>query len=171
MQMLAAGGVPVATDENRPPDADNPCGYFELEAVKAIARDATFLDGCRGKAVKIIHALLPHLKLDREYRVIFMRRNLDEILASQRKMLDRTGRTGAALNESQLKTIYTSQIQQSKRWLREHRDYIRVLEIEYVDLVSEAGVAANAVNNYLGGLLDEKAMAAVVNPSLRRNRS
>jgi hypothetical protein len=84
MQMLTAGGIPVATDKCRRADADNPCGYFELEAVKAIARDASFLDGCRGKAVKIIHALLPHIKVDREYRVVFMRRHLDEVLASQR---------------------------------------------------------------------------------------
>ena len=171
MQMLAAGGIPVVTDRFRPADADNPCGYFELEAVKAIARDASFLDGCRGKAVKIIHALLPHIQVDREYRVVFMRRKLDEVLASQRKMLDRAGRAGATLNESKLKLIYANQIQQSLRWLGEHRGYIRVLEVEYGDLVSEPSIAANVVNNHLDRILDEEAMAAVVNPSLRHNRS
>jgi hypothetical protein len=171
MQMLAAGGIPVATDECRPPDADNPCGYFELEAVKSIARDASFLDGCRGKVVKIIHALLPHLKLDREYRIIFMRRKLDEVLASQRKMLDRAGRGGATLNESQLKPIYANQIQQALRWLGEHRDHIRVLEIDYAELIIAPTLVANAVNAFFDGMLDETAMAAVVNPSLRRNRS
>ncbi len=100
-----------------------------------------------------------------------MRRNLDEVLASQRKMLDRVGAPGATLNESQLKLIYANQIQQSLRWLGEHRDYIRVLEVEYGDLVSEPSIAAKVVNNHLDRILDEEAMAAVVNPSLRHNRS
>jgi len=170
MQMLAAGGAPVLTDGERRADVDNPRGYFELEAVKAIGRDASFLDGAGGKAVKMIHALLAQLPLDRDYRVIFMRRNLDEVLASQRKMLDRRGQAGAALSDAQLKAIYENQLQQVFRWLAEHVDRVRMLEVDYGALISDARATARGVNAFLGGALNEEAMAAAVDPSLHRNR-
>ena len=137
MQMLAAGGMAVLTDGQRSPDVDNPHGYFELEAVKAIARDQSFLETASGKAVKIVHTLLTHLPLDRAYRVIFMRRNLDEVLASQRKMLDRKGLAGAALADVQLKAVYTSQVQQVLQRLADQSDRIRVLEMDYAALTAE----------------------------------
>ena len=133
MQMLAAGGMPVLTDGRRGADADNPAGYFELEAVKAIARDPGFLDRAAGKAVKIVHAMLNHLPIDRDYRVILMRRDRDDVLMSQRKMLDRHGRAGAALADVQLKAIYGSQLQQALRWLADHADRIRCGQIFLLD--------------------------------------
>lgn len=169
MQMLAAGGVPVLTDRNRPADEDNPNGYFELASVKAIARDPRFLDGAGGKAVKIVHALLHHLPLDRDYRVIFMRRNLDEVLMSQRKMLDRQGRSGAALSDAQLKGIYAGQLQQAFRWLADPAHDIPTLEVDYGAMTCDPQATARAINAFLGGQLDEHAMAMAVNPSLHRN--
>jgi hypothetical protein len=170
MQMLAAGGMPVLTDSRRAPDVDNPRGYFELEAVKAIARDQSFLDGARGKAVKMIYSLLSHLPLDREYRVIFMQRDLDEVLASQRKMLDRHGRAGAAVTDAQLKAVYSSQVQQVLRRLADHAESVGLLEVDYAALIADPVAGARNVNAFLGGLLNEEAMAAVVDPSLHRNR-
>jgi hypothetical protein len=169
MQMLAAGGMPLLTDGRRQPDADNPAGYFELEAVKALARDRRFLDGAAGKAVKIVHALLTHLPLDRDYRVIFTRRNLDEVLMSQRKMLDRHARAGAALTDAQLKAIYAGQVQQILRWLADYGNCIRTLEVDYGAMTSDPQLTAQAVNTFLGGKLDEHAMRTAVNPSLHRN--
>jgi hypothetical protein len=170
MQMLAAGGMPLLTDSRRAPDVDNPRGYFELEAVKAIARDQSFLDGARGKAVKMIYSLLSHLPLDREYRVIFMQRDLDEVLASQRKMLDRHGRAGAAVTDAQLKAVYSSQVQQVLRRLADHAESVGLLEVDYAALIADPVAGARKVNAFLGGLLNEEAMAAVVDPSLHRNR-
>jgi hypothetical protein len=170
MQMLDAGGVPILTDGHRPPDIDNPRGYFELEAVKAIAHDRHFLNHAEGKAVKMVHALLPHLPLDRSYRVIFMRRDLDEVLASQRKMLDRQGHAGAGLTDTQLKAVYTNQLQQVHRWLTHQGNQVRVLEVDYGGLISDPKTTARAINNFLGGALNEQAMAAVVDPALHRNR-
>jgi hypothetical protein len=170
MQMLAAGGIPLLVDSERRPDIDNPLGYFELEEVKALARNHHFLDGAQGKAVKIIHALLQHLPLDRSYRVIFMQRNLDEVLASQRKMLDRTGHAGAALTAIQLKAIFARQLEQSRRWLEAHTDWIQTMEVEYSLLIADPESAARDINAFLGSELDEAKMAAEVDPSLHRNR-
>lgn len=169
MQMLAAGGMPLLTDGRRQPDADNPAGYFELEAVKAIARDPSFLDAAAGKAVKIVHALLTHLPPSRDYRVIVMSRDLDEVLMSQRKMLDRHGRAGAALTEAQLKAIYAGQLRQVRRWLTDRADRIRTLDVDYAAMTSDPPATARAVNAFLGGHLDEHAMARAIDPALRRN--
>src|SRR5688572_32107147 len=104
MQMLAAGGIEPLTDNHRAADEDNPRGYFEFERVKQIKIDKAWLNDAPGKVVKMVHLLLLDLPPGNEYRVIFLRRNLDEVLASQKKMLARSGRAGAALNDAQMKT-------------------------------------------------------------------
>jgi len=100
MQMLGAGGLAVLTDGKRGADADNPRGYYEYEAVKSLGQDASWLASAGGKAVKIVSALLIHLPDGFDYRVIFMRRPIAEVLASQRAMLDRLGHAGPRGDES-----------------------------------------------------------------------
>jgi hypothetical protein len=93
MQMLEAGGMAVFTDGRRVADENNPAGYYECERVKTLDRDleTTWLEGVRGKAIKIVSYFLPHLPDTNQYRVIFMHRNLDEVIASQRAMLAAAG--------------------------------------------------------------------------------
>ena len=92
MKMLEAGGIPPVTDELRTADEDNPKGYYEFERVKAMDQgDTSWVVGARGKVVKVISALLKHLPPGEQYRVVFVRRNMPEILASQRKMLIHRG--------------------------------------------------------------------------------
>lgn len=85
MQILAAGGIEVVTDERRQADTDNPRGYFEFEPVKALAEevDLAWLDEARGKAIKIISDLLQYLPANHTYKILFMERNLQEVLTSQ----------------------------------------------------------------------------------------
>src|SRR5688572_8703668 len=97
MQMLQAGGMPVLTDGERSADESNPRGYLELEAVKRTRSDAGWIAEAVGKAVKVIHLQLRDLPSSHQYRVIFMRRDLNEVVASQQSMLDRIGRKGAGL--------------------------------------------------------------------------
>ena len=87
MQMLDAGGLEVVSDHVRAADIDNPRGYYELERVKQIQKDDSWLPAMRGKAFKMVSQLLYHLPPTEGYRVIFMRRNLEEVIASQEKML------------------------------------------------------------------------------------
>jgi hypothetical protein len=92
MKMLEAGGIPVLTDYEREADEDNPKGYFEFERVKNLKDgDDAWLPQAKGKVVKVIAALLTDLPSSYEYEVIFMRRAMPEILASQRQMLIRRG--------------------------------------------------------------------------------
>ena len=82
MQMLEAGGMPVLTDGIRDADEDNPRGYYELEAVKRTKDDPAWLHGAPGKVVKMIYLLLYDLPTTYNYRIIFMRRPLSEVVAS-----------------------------------------------------------------------------------------
>jgi len=168
MQMLSAGGLAILTDGLRSPDEDNPRGYFELEAVKATPTDRSWLQNAPGKAVKVIHLLLADLPAEYEYRVLFMQRPLDQILRSQKAMLSRSGRRGPA-SDQQLTKVFTRQVVQVRAWLDLQSNF-RVLEVEYDDCLREPFAAAARVNAFLGGTLDERAMAAAAEQGLRRQR-
>ncbi|HLB25802.1 MAG TPA: adenylyl-sulfate kinase, partial [Nitrospirota bacterium] len=86
MKMLEAGGMPVVTDSIRGADVDNPNGYYEFEKVKEIKKDKAWLMDARGKAFKMVSMLLPDLPREFRYKVVFMEREMSEVLASQKKM-------------------------------------------------------------------------------------
>ncbi len=168
MQMLEAGGLTPLTDRRREADGDNPRGYYELEAVKRTRDDATWLEQAGGRAVKVIHALLRDLPGDRRFRTIVMRRSLDEVVASQRVMLERRGQKGANLTDAQLIDAYERQLEATLRWLDEQPNH-DVLEVDYNELMTDPGRAAARLAAFCDGL-DAEAMARVVDPKLYRQR-
>jgi hypothetical protein len=170
MQMLHAGGMPILTDSRRPPDEDNPRGYFELEAVKQTKQDPSWLRDAAGKAVKVIHLLLPHLPPSYEYRVILMRREMTEILASQRKMLERHGRRGADLTDERLAKVYADQLNGVIAWMTAQPNFMP-LEVSYAQLVSAPAEQASVVNRFLGGDMSESSMVAAIDVTLYRNQA
>ncbi len=170
MQMLVAGGIPALTDGLRSPDADNPRGYFEFERVKALRTDKTWLDDAMGKVVKVIHMLLMELPDDREYRVVFLDRDLREVVKSQATMLGRSGKSGGGLPPERLIAVYESQLHQVRAWLAARPNF-RVLRVPHAGLIREPAPHAKAMNEFLGGGLAEPAMVAAVDPSLHRNRA
>lgn len=169
MQMLAAGGMPVLTDGARGADADNPRGYFELDAVKRTVGDARWLADAAGKAVKVVHLLLPDLPGGYEYRVIFMHRDVSEVLASQEAMLRRQGRRGADLSPEQLAHAFAGQLRCVRAWISE-RAHFGTLDVDYHQVVDDPITQAARVNQFLGGHLDAARMAAAVDPALYRQR-
>jgi hypothetical protein len=172
MQALAAGGLPSMTDEQRAPDASNPRGYLELEAVKRLKTDRSWLPQARGHAVKIIHLLLPELEAmvdQHEFRVLLMKRPVEEVLASQSAMLTRLGRPAAALPASQLGALFAEQMKRTESWLA-GRPEIRVCAVSYPELVANPEAEMRRINAFLDGKLDEAAMARAVDPSLYRER-
>ena len=168
MQMLAAGGIPPLTDHLRAADESNPRGYFEFDAVKRLRSDHSWLDLARGHAVKIIHLLVRELPTDRglQYRVIFMRRPLEEVLASQRAMLERQGKKAA--DEALLAKVFRGQLEQVEQWLATAPEF-SVLYVEHRALFESAQPTAR-VNEFLGGQLDVAAMLSVIEPTLYRQR-
>jgi hypothetical protein len=171
MQMLAAGGVEPLTDLLRPPDADNPRGYFELEAVKRTKHDASWLAEAPGRAVKVIHLLLPDLPPTHDYRVIMMRRPINEVLRSQQAMLERSGRAATLpIPLERLARVYGLQLAEVERALS-LRPNFRMLKVNYHDCLRQPLGAAAAIGGFLGLALNLEAMAAAADPALCRQRA
>jgi len=167
MQMLAGGGVELVTDNLRTADTDNPRGYYELGKVKQIKQDASWLPETRGKAVKMVSQLLYDLPPTECYRIIFMERDMEEMLLSQEKMLQRLGRSAAP--REQIQQAYTLHLERLHDWLRQQAN-MEVLCVRYNDLIERPHAQAERVSQFLGGKPNVERMAAQVEPSLYRNR-
>lgn len=170
MKMLDAVGLPIMTDHERTADEDNPRGYFEYERVKDLKQEAdkSWVRGARGKVLKVISHLLEDLPDDNFYRVILMRRDFDEIIASQNKMLDRRGERNPVEDEK-AKEAYIRHLV-DVRFLARKRPNFELLEIHYTQALEAPQTFVADVNAFLGGKLDTEAMIEVVDPELYRNR-
>jgi hypothetical protein len=172
MRMIEAGGVPIMSDGERTADVDNPKGYFEFERIKDLEKetDKSYLQAGRGKAVKAISFLIKDLPDDNDYRVIFMRRDLDEVLVSQEKMIARLDQGDTSAADEAMKEAYRNDIVRTRLFCR-NRTNFELIEISYKTAVDDPAAAAASVNAFLGGKLDESAMREAVDASLYRNRS
>jgi hypothetical protein len=173
MKMLHAGGLEVVTDGLRTADESNPKGYFELEAVKELDKngDTAWLRDARGKAVKIISFLLTWLPEEHDYRVVFMQRDLHEVLASQNKMLVQRAETPGTLEEDErMRQQYEKHLTKVHRFL-DGRSCFSVLRVDYRSALERPREEAERINEFIGGGLDVNRMAEVGDPALYRNRS
>lgn len=172
MKMLDAGKMPLLTDEIRKADEDNPKGYYEYEKVKKLEDDNSWLDKAQGKTVKIISPLLNHLKLDAgyAYKIIFMIRDLDETLASQKKMAERLNQKEDRIKDNILKNEYSSHLEEIEKWLEQQKN-IEVLPVYYKDVLKNPLAVAEGINDFLGMDLNINNMAAIADPSLYRQRA
>lgn len=168
MRMLEAGGMGVMIDNLRRADDDNPAGYYEFEPVKQTRRDPSWVPGALGKATKMVYRLLYDLPPDYQYRVLFMRRDLEEVLASQKKMLARNARADE-VDDAQMARLYRSELARFDQWIADKANFTR-LDINYNELLSDAAPVARRAADFLDGRVDPDAMCAVVDPSLYRNR-
>lgn len=169
MRMLDEGGLTAITDNIRKADADNPKGYYEFEPVKKTKEDPSWVNGAEGKVVKMVYRLLYDLPAGRQYRVIMMRRNLDEVIKSQEVMLERSGKAGGKLSDDKLKKMFADELVKVEAWMDE-RGGFKYVEIDYNDMLKNPVPLAARINQFLDGGLDEAKMAAVVDPSLYRQR-
>jgi len=169
MKMLEAGGMELVVDNIRKPDEDNPKGYYEFEKVKKIKENSSWLDDTKGKAFKMVYLLLYALPPDRSYKVIFMRRKLQEVLASQRKMLERKGIVNSSVDDEKMGELFEKQLNEIERWLDGQKN-IEVLYMSYNDLIVNPLENVRILNRFLGGSLDTEKMAAVADKSLYRQR-
>jgi hypothetical protein len=168
MSMLKAGGLPVLSDCVRQPDEDNPRGYFEYAPVSRLATESGWLLNIRGQAVKIVIPLVRHLNLTSRVRVIWIRRSLDEVLASQAAMLSRRGLDNRG-SSPLLRGAMQKQAEATEEWLAA-KPTVPILRLEHGDLISNPACAAATLNDFLGSGLSVSEMVACVDPSLHRQR-
>jgi hypothetical protein len=168
MQMLDCGGVPAVTDEIRAADDDNPRGYFEFEPVKRTRQDASWLPAARGRAVKLVSSLLYDLPASESYRILFMQRDLEEILDSQEKMLARLGRP--AVPRDQMRSSFGVHLHRLFEWLP-GQPHMHVLTVSYNRLLADPPAELRKIVEFLDGIPDLEQMLTAIDPGLYRNRA
>lgn len=170
MKMLDAAGIPIMTDAVRTADIDNPKGYFEYERVKNLEKeqDRSWVREARGKALKVISWLLKDLPDDNAYQIVFMRRDIDEVLTSQNKMLERREQQDTADDET-MAEAYRNHLAAVRIMGRKKANW-SITEIRYDEAVRDPAKVARTVNAFLGGGYDERRMVAAVDEKLYRNR-
>ena len=170
MKMLEAGGIPPITDNIRSADDDNPKGYYEFERVKKMKEgDKDWVPEALGKSVKVISALLEQLPVEYPYRVIFMRRKMDEILASQKQMLVRSNKPTDAVSDEKLAEMYVRHLAKVDAWLKTQPN-VAVLYVDYNAMLTSPQEHAEKVNDFLDEQLAVEKMVGVIDPSLYRQR-
>lgn len=173
MQMLRAGGMSLMADDQRGADPNNPKGYLEYEPVKTLQKDASWVPYCRGLAVKIVAPLVSHLPLEEQYKVIFMEREMGEVLASQRSMLKRSGMQTNPAHDERLGQHFAKSLEKVRAWLQQQENVEAIYVAHHLCVNKPATVAAK-VAAFLDPLrekpLNQQAMARVVDPSLYRER-
>ncbi|WP_420631727.1 sulfotransferase [Candidatus Leptofilum sp.] len=170
MKMLEAGGIPPVTDKIRTADDDNPKGYYEFERVKQMDKgDTAWMEDAQGKSVKVISQLLRYMPDEYEYKVIFMRRNMSEILASQKKMLINRGEDPEQATDEEISALFEKHLNSVMDWMAA-RPNVSVIYIHYSDMLANPAPQVAQINEFLGGNMNIQAMSEVVDPNLYRNR-
>jgi len=171
MQMLEKGGMPIVTDKTRTPDEDNPRGYQEFERIKELdrTRNKSWLQNYRGQVIKTISFLLQDLPLNLNYQVLFLRRNIDEVLRSQNKMLERNGTAGTVVSDDKMRHNYELHLKKVYYRLGRTPNF-QVLYLDYPAIIADPLREARRISAFLGRHLDVEAMAGAVEAGLYRNR-
>ena len=170
MRAIHAGGIDALTDHLRTADEDNPKGYFEFEPVKKTKENASWLRTAPGKVVKMVYRLLYDLPGEYAYRVVFMQRDLGEVLASQKKMLVRSGKEGSPIGDEQMAMLFQAELDKCRQWLAARPNF-SVLYVNHREMIQNPAAECRRINDFLGGGLDVDAMAQTVDPTLYRNRA
>ncbi len=170
MKMLDAGGLDVVVDHIREPNRDNPKGYYEFERVKKLPEgDTAWLPEAEGKVVKIISALLTHLPDSHTYKVLFMNREMQEILASQRRMLINREEEADQMDDEEMAQLFQNHLKDVYAWMAQH-DNVAYMDVSYNAMLKNARPVLERVVDFLDMPLDLDAMVEVVDPSLYRQR-
>jgi RNase adaptor protein for sRNA GlmZ degradation len=171
MKMLEAGGLPLLVDNLREADEDNPKGYYEFEQVKQLKDgDVAWVSEGRGKAIKVVAPLLRYLPDSFDYKILFMRRSMSEILASQKQMLIRRGKDPDAVPDEMIAKVFDKQLTEVLEWV-EKSDNIDSLELSYSDMVNDPSELIKDIQTFLDIELEVAEMGKVVDPALYRQRA
>jgi tetratricopeptide (TPR) repeat protein len=170
MQMLAAGGFPIFSDDKRSADANNEKGYYEHEAVKSLIQNKKWLPEAKGKVVKVVANLLPHLPPRFKYKVVFIDRDLNEVLASQRKMLNRMGKkSNDEVYPLGLMQAFEQQVSFAKQWASRQAN-VEIIYLRHRDVIDSPFGVALKLQDFFNNQLLPELMAQVVDHKLHREQ-
>lgn len=168
MQMLAAGEIPVAYTDSRKADMHNPRGYFELEGgkiINSLMKGIFPMEMYKGKFIKITAYGLSYLPTECTYKIIYMERNLEEVLDSMEKMSqiidqnrEETKQSFMKLNEKVKKEITS-------------KNNIAVLFVNYNEMLKDPQPNIEKICQFIGPYeYNREKMISVVDTHLYRQR-
>ncbi len=169
MQMLHKAGMDIFSDGIREPDENNPKGYYEHELVKSLARNKNWMKDAMGKVVKIISHLLTELPAQYHYKIIFMERDLDEVLMSQHKMLVRDGKAKEGAINLKLVNAFKQNLERIKNWAPK-QSHVEIVYISHKNVINHPIEELKKLRDFLGADLNIDEMAKVVDKSLHREK-
>lgn len=169
MQMLAAGGLEILTDNIRANDENNPKGYLEYQKVKSLASDNTWLHEGQNKVIKVIAQLLQHLPSNYQYKVIFMEREMEEIIQSQQIMLGKKAEVEKKIYPTALADTFKKQLEKTRSWIKAHPQF-EVIYVPYTDVITNPTEVIENLSLFLDADLNTEAMVNAIDSKLYRNR-
>jgi tetratricopeptide (TPR) repeat protein len=166
MQMLDKGGVDILQDQLREADISNPKGYYEYKPVMSLYKDNTWLSKGQDKAVKVVAPLLKYLDSTLRYKIIFMRRDLNEIIQSQQKMIGKSEQEFPVT----LYNKYQKLLANVTLWDKSEPG-AEILYVNYTDVLENPATELARIEKFLGVAVNKQQMINCVDVSLYRNRT
>jgi len=165
MQMLQKGGLQTLTDHERKADQSNPKGYFEYQPVKSLHKDNSWLHEAKNKSVKVVAPLLKFLSPEYRYKVIFMKRDLTEVIKSQQKMIGKN----PDILPFNLFEAYNKQLNQVEIW-KNKEPGVELIYLDYKEVLEHPGQVADKLSAFIGSKLNKSEMLTCVDKTLYRNK-
>jgi hypothetical protein len=98
-----------------------------------------------------------------------MQRAMPEVLASQRQMLIRRGADPDKIPDEVMAQLFEKHLRQVDDWIKQ-QSHVARLDVNYNEMLKNPQPFIEQINAFLGNQLDRAKMAAVVDPSLHRQR-
>lgn len=169
MKMLELGGIEILADNHRTPDMDNPKGYFEYAPVKNLAQDSSWVHSAENKGIKVISHLLRFLPSEKKYKILFMLRPLQEILISQKLMLQRNNTPFSENLQTSLAHKLQDHLFKIRLWIVS-QSHFECLFLHYHSIISNPQLWAKRISIFLEQSCNPHIMAEAVDRSLYRNK-
>jgi hypothetical protein len=135
-----------------------------------LRRNKNWVKDAQGKCVKIISQLLFELPANYNYKIIFMERDLDEVIQSQHKMLVRDGKAKEDALNIRVLNVFKQNLERVHRWVPAQSN-MEIIFVSHRNLVNSPKEELQKVNDFLGKTLNIDDMVAVVDKSLHREKS
>jgi len=171
MRMLQEGGMEIFSDRKRGADTSNPHGYFEHEAVLRMARDNKWIGEASGKVIKVVTPLIPFLPPRFRYKIIFMERELSEIMVSQQTMLVNSGKAKTMNYSMKIGESYKDMQQKALAWCEKNKNIVEFIRLRYERVVENPDDAIKSIRNFIDTPLLAGKMKDAVDKTLYRNRT
>jgi predicted ATPase len=169
MQMLEASGLEVFTDNFRQADQDNPKGYYEHEAIKRLASDNRIVYEANGKVLKVISSLIRFLPANMDYKIILMKRPVNEIVKSQDKLKENLNISSPKTTVFEMDKILENSFQKAKEFIVKQRN-MDLLELEYGEVVNQNEAVIQNIIDFIGQDLNRDELRGEIDKSLYRNK-